>query len=136
MSPAPCGSLLLQRIKLGHALEIRNGIPVIFSPRLPHLLSCCLVTKTRIASVRISGGNNGGGLVGQLLYYYEKHANSRHGYYSSSVIKYAPISYHIQPCYPLCKLDEFILGVHPKNGHTCTLYHIYSNTDHICAQHT
>ena len=38
MSPAPSGSLALQRIKLGDALEIRDAIIVDFYPGLPHTL--------------------------------------------------------------------------------------------------
>ena len=37
MSPAPSGSLVLQRVKLGDALEIRKGITFDFHPGLPHM---------------------------------------------------------------------------------------------------
>ena len=37
MSPALSGSLVLQRIKLGDAIEIRDGIIFDFYPGLPHM---------------------------------------------------------------------------------------------------
>ena len=39
VSPAPSGSVVLQRIKLGDALEIRNGITFDFYPGLSNLHS-------------------------------------------------------------------------------------------------
>ena len=39
MSPTPSGSLALQRVKLGDALEIREGIIFDFYPGLPHILA-------------------------------------------------------------------------------------------------
>ena len=39
MTPAPGGSLALQRIKLGDALEIHDGIIIEFYPGLPYIVS-------------------------------------------------------------------------------------------------
>ena len=49
MSPTLSGSSALQRVKLGDALEIRNGIIFDFYSGLSHVclfIGCCLATKT------------------------------------------------------------------------------------------
>ena len=46
MSPALSGSSALQRVELGDALEIRDGIIFDFYPGLPHMWLCfCLYVK-------------------------------------------------------------------------------------------
>ena len=51
MSPAPSGSLALQHVELGDALEIRDGIIFNFCSGLPHVLFA--PTAFMFASVKI-----------------------------------------------------------------------------------